>query len=177
MIPAIEREVVEKREWMTEEEMSSALALAGSAPGGIGVNAAAFIGYRLSGVPGAVTAVLGITLPTFSIILALCVAFAQFQENPIIAAAFEGVHGAIIALILVAAYKMGKTAISDRYSLMFMLITVLVMIDFTVHPLILIAGGLGGGVLFIRFREWIGRPIALPDESSAGFENIFGDGI
>ncbi len=53
MIPVLEREVVQKRQWVNGNEMSDVLSIAGSAPGGIGVNASAFIGYRLAGVPGA----------------------------------------------------------------------------------------------------------------------------
>lgn len=52
MIPMIEREISAKRKWLGEEEMDEILSLAGAAPGGVGVNAAAFIGYRLAGVKG-----------------------------------------------------------------------------------------------------------------------------
>lgn len=177
MIPAMQREVVDRRRWMTEDEMNGALSVAGAAPGGIGVNAAAFIGYRLGGWFGASAAVTAITLPTFLIIIFLCIAFASFQNNVIVASAFEGIHGAIIALILAAAWKMGRKAIVDRYTLLFMAVTVLLLIDFRIHPLLLIAAGLVAGIAFVKVREWLGKPIALEDDGNGCSENLFGDGI
>ncbi|WJH34791.1 chromate transporter [Paenibacillus sp. CC-CFT747] len=52
MIPVIEREVVQNRKWITSKEMADVLSVSGSTPGGIGVNAAVFVGYRLGGIPG-----------------------------------------------------------------------------------------------------------------------------
>ena len=64
-LPIIEREVVSKKKWVNEEEIGELISLAGSAPGGVGVNAAAMIGHRQAGIAGAVSAVLGVTCPTF----------------------------------------------------------------------------------------------------------------
>ncbi|WP_426446940.1 chromate transporter [Paenibacillus sp. S-38] len=151
MIPLIEREIVEKRQWITPEEMSSGLAVAGSAPGGIGVNTAAFIGYRMKGIPGAVAAILGITLPTFLIVLVLALAFAQVQHHPKAAAALAGIQAGVAALILVSAYNMGRSSLVDRGT-MIMAAAALVLLMFGVHPIGLITTGLLAGHVPALFR-------------------------
>lgn len=109
MIPMIEREISAKRKWLGEEEMDEILSLAGAAPGGVGVNAAAFIGYRLAGVTGAIAAIAGITIPTFIIVCLLSAVYSQLTDQPKVIAAMKGINGAVIALILVAAYRMVRT--------------------------------------------------------------------
>ncbi|AFC31787.1 Chromate transporter [Paenibacillus mucilaginosus 3016] len=151
MIPLLEREFVEKRQWITREEMSSGLAVAGSAPGGIGVNAAAFIGYRMKGVPGAAAAILGITLPTFLIVLVLGLAFAQVQHHPKAAAALAGIQAGVAALILVSAYNMGRSSLVDRGT-MITAAAALVLLLLGVHPIGLIAAGLLLGHAAVLFR-------------------------
>jgi chromate transporter len=156
MIPMIGREIVENRKWISEDEMSDMLSLAGSAPGGIGVNMSVFIGHRLAGIRGAIAAVIGITLPTFLIIFLLALTFAQIEHNPKVEAALEGIHAAIIAFIIVAAYKIGKTAIIDKTTLATTLVTVVVLLQFPINPILLIVLGLFIGILFIRIKEWLG---------------------
>jgi chromate transporter len=156
MIPMIGREIVENRKWISEDEMSDMLSLAGSAPGGIGVNMSVFIGHRLAGIRGAIAAVIGITLPTFLIIFLLALTFAQIEHNPKVVAALDGIHAAIIAFIIVAAYKIGKTAIIDKTTLATTLVTVVVLLQFPINPILLIVLGLFIGILFIRIKEWLG---------------------
>jgi chromate transporter len=156
MIPMIGRVVVEKRKWISDEDMSEMLSLAGSAPGGIGVNTSIFIGYRLAGIRGAIAAVAGITLPTFLIICILALTFAQFEHNPKVEAALEGIHSAIIAFIIVAVYKFGKSAVIDKTTLAITLGTVIVLLLFSINPVLLIAVGLFIGILCIRIKEWLG---------------------
>lgn len=190
MIPLIERKVAEQRGWLTAEQMSDVVSVAGSAPGGIGVNAAALIGYRLAGVIGAAVSVTAITLPTFAIVLAFGIGLAAFRDNKIVGAAFEGVHAAIIALILIAAYRMGKTAIFDKTTLLIAIATVLVLIDFQLHPLWLIGAGLVAGFLLPSHKarhpaavDVVGRGetapggAVRPGGAAQAAEHYFGDGI
>src|SRR4051812_8766650 len=90
MMPSIEREVVVKKQWMEDKELADMMSLAGSAPGGVGVNAAAFVGFRKAGIAGAIAAVTGVTLPTLLIVIALSVFYLLFQDNPKVAAALKG---------------------------------------------------------------------------------------
>ena len=156
MIPGIEREVVEKHGWMQEEEMSDLVSIAGSAPGGVGVNLAAFIGYRLAGVMGAILAVAGIALPTFIIVFALSLGYSRYQDNPKIEAALKGIQGGVIALIIIAAYKMAKTALFDKTTAAIGISTVVMLMLTPIHPLYLIVIGLMIGLIAVQVKRHLG---------------------
>ncbi|MDR6549011.1 chromate transporter [Paenibacillus qinlingensis] len=161
MIPVIEREVVGKRAWIKEEEISNIIAIAGSAPGGIGVNASAFIGYRLAGIPGAAAAVIGIALPTFLIALILSIFLMFMQSDPKVIAAFKGIHGAIIGLIVLAAYNMARSAIFDKTTLITAVGTVAILLLLPINPLFMILVGLFIGFVFVKVKETFGIQVSL----------------
>jgi chromate transporter len=143
MIPLIEKEVVEERKWLPSKEMPDMLALAGSAPGAIGVNTAIFIGYRIAGVPGSLCALIGVMIPTFIIVVLLSILLLNFSDNPWVGAAFRGIAPAVVALILYAGYRIGKTAIIDKLTLIVAAASLLALLLLPVNPIVLIlAGGL-----------------------------------
>jgi chromate transporter len=156
MLPIIEREIVEKRQWITAEEVGEMISLAGSAPGGVGVNAAAIVGYRKAGVAGAAAAVAGVTCPTFLIVLLLSALAVAFQHNPKLEAALKGMHGAVIALIVMAAYRMARTAVFDVTTAVASIATVIVLLLANIHPLYVIVLGLVSGMLVIQIKLWLG---------------------
>lgn len=156
MLATIEREIVERRGWMRREEMSDMVSVAGSAPGGVAVNSAAFVGYRLGGVAGAAAAVLGITLPTLAIVLALSLLYAFFRENPKVEAALKGVHAAVTALILLAAWKMAKTSLFDAVTFGIAAAALALLLLTNLHSLWLIAGGPAVGLAATLYRRHAG---------------------
>ncbi|MFX3636517.1 MAG: chromate transporter [Candidatus Pristimantibacillus sp.] len=156
MIPIIEREVVTKHGWMDTREMNDVLSIAGSAPGGVGVNAAAFIGYRLGGVLGAIVAIVGMTIPTFLIVLLLSLSYSWFDDNPKVIAALKGIHGAIIGLILVAAYKVIRTSLFDKTTIGITIITLVLLLGTSINPTFIILFGLCIGIIIIKAKGWIG---------------------
>ena len=110
MLPLIQREVVDIRRWIDEEEFLNMIALAQAAPGLIAVNSAIFIGWRVGGWKGVLGAVLGAVLPSFLIILAIAMVFSDWKELPAIEAAFKGIRPAVVALIAAPLFKLGKAA-------------------------------------------------------------------
>ncbi|MFD1174958.1 chromate transporter [Paenibacillus puldeungensis] len=171
MMAVIEREVVEKRRWMDEHEVSDLLSISGSAPGGVGVNASAFIGYRLGKIPGAIIAVLGITLPTFLLLFGLSLAYTHLQSEPKIQAALKGIHGAVIGLIAVAAYKMGKSALFDRSTVAVAVGSLAVLLLTGWNPIFLILIGLVLGIIIVRVKKWLGLKIVTEKEQPADNSN------
>lgn len=111
MLPLIQREVVDTRGWLDEEEYLNMIALAQAAPGLIAVNSAIFIGWRIGGWRGVCGAVLGAVLPSFLIILAIATVFSEWKELPAVEAAFKGIRPAVVALIAAPLFKMAKTAL------------------------------------------------------------------
>jgi chromate transporter len=168
MLPAIHREVVITNQWMSDAEMSELLAISGAAPGGVGVNVSALVGYRLAGIAGAITAVIGITLPTFLIVLMLSMLYAWLEHYPKMQAIMEGIHAAIIGLIAAAAYKMAKSSIFDGLTFLTAFGTVVVMIFVSVSPLVLIALGLVVGILATYLKQKWGMKNPLSHTEPTG---------
>lgn len=110
MLPLIQREVVDRKAWIDEQEFLNMIALAQAAPGLIAVNSAIFIGWRIGGWKGVCGAVLGAVLPSFVIILAIAMVFAEWKELPVVEAVFKGVRPAVVALIAAPLYKLSKSA-------------------------------------------------------------------
>ncbi|MBM7568157.1 chromate transporter [Paenibacillus sacheonensis] len=165
MIPIMEKEIIVKRGWLTPEEMGNAISIAGSAPGGVGINAAAFIGYRVAGMPGAVAAVAGMTMPTFIIVCLLSLFYSLFAHQAKLAAALKGIHGAVIALIFIAVFKMAKTALFDRTTKL-VAAAALGLLSFTsVNQLAVIIGGIGIGMIAVAVKEKLGIRARTEKES------------
>ena len=110
MLPLIQREVVDRKQWIDEEEFLNMIALAQAAPGLIAVNSAIFIGWRIGGWKGVCGAVLGAVLPSFIIILAIAMVFQDWKEIPAVEAAFKGIRPAVVALIAAPLFKIAKSA-------------------------------------------------------------------
>lgn len=100
MIPLIRREVIDDRKWIAEHEFLDLLTLAQSAPGPISLNTSVFVGYSVRGYAGAVAAILGIVVPSFTIILIVALCFSDVRDNPVVNAAFKGMRPAVVALIV-----------------------------------------------------------------------------
>lgn len=110
MLPLIQREVVDRKGWIDEEEFLNMIALAQAAPGLIAVNSAIFIGWRIGGWRGVCGAVLGAVLPSFLIILAVAMVFSEWKNQPVVEAVFKGIRPAVVALIAAPLFKMAKAA-------------------------------------------------------------------
>ncbi|MEZ7794084.1 chromate transporter [Niallia circulans] len=166
MIPIIEKEIVVRKKWMKMGEISDTLALAGTAPGAIAVNASIFIGYRLGGILGALVAMLGALLPTFLIVLILGSLYLYFQDNVYINAAFKGISGAVVALIGYAAIKIGKTSIIDKSTAVLSIVMIVSMILFNLHPIVVILLGALLGIMIAKVKEKLGMAVKLEKEES-----------
>ncbi len=103
MIAIIEDICVEKKGWITHDEMMNLTVVAESTPGPIAINCATFVGCRMAGVPGALAATAGVVLPSFIIILAISQFLEHFLEIRVIANAFRGIQVAVGLLVLTAA--------------------------------------------------------------------------
>lgn len=108
MIPLIENSCVEKKQWITHDDMMNITVIAESTPGPIAINCATFVGYRQAGFPGALAATLGIIIPSFIIIFLISIFWDRFLEIKLVADAFQGIRIAVGILILDAARNMIK---------------------------------------------------------------------
>ena len=108
MIAMIESYCVERKRWITHDDMMNVTVIAESTPGPIAINCATFVGRQQAGFPGALIATLGIVLPSFALIYAISMYLDNFLEIPLIASAFKGIKIAVGLLILDAAISMIK---------------------------------------------------------------------
>ena len=106
MIPQIKDMVVEKKKWMTEDEVLNVIAIAESTPGPIAINSATYIGYKQNKFLGSIFATFGVVLPSFIIIYIISLFFNSFLENEIVANAFVGIKCAVAFLITKAGFDM-----------------------------------------------------------------------
>lgn len=108
MIPLIQREVVENKKWITDDDILDIVAIAESTPGPIAINTATFVGYRVCGVLGSAAATFGTVLPSFVIILIISAILTQFQNLEAVQFAFMGIRAGVLALIVKALIGMFK---------------------------------------------------------------------
>ena len=159
MIPLIEEEVVNKKQWVSKDEMLDLIAIAQSCPGVFAINIATFIGYKLKKERGAIATTIGTALPSFLIILAIAIFFSQFKDNPYVAAIFRGIRPAVVALIAVPTFNLGRRAKLNRYTIWIPVVCALAIWALGVSPIyiILIAGVAGYLYGKIVAREMEGR--------------------
>lgn len=145
MIPLIEEEVVNKKQWVSKDEMLDLIAIAQSCPGVFAINIATFIGYKLHKTRGAVFTTVGTALPSFLIILAIALFFSQFKENPYVAAAFKGIRPAVVALIAVPTFNLAKQAKLNMFTIWIPVVSALLIWLLGVSPIwVIITAGIGG---------------------------------
>ena len=113
MLPILQRELVEKRGWVGEEELSDYFAIGQCTPGIIAVNTATFVGHKKKGAPGGVTATLGLVFPCLVVIMLIAAFLQNFAELPAVVHAFNGVRACVCALILSSVLKLRKSTVMD----------------------------------------------------------------
>ena len=123
MLALIEEQCVEKKHWITHDEMMYVTIIAESTPGPIAINCATFVGYQQAGLSGALAATVGVVSPSFFIIYLISMFLNQFLEIKIIANAFKGIKAAVGIIILDAAVMMIRKMNKDRITQGIMLVS------------------------------------------------------
>ncbi len=148
MIPLIESEVVNKRQWIEKEEYLNLIAVSQSCPGVFAVNISTFIGYKLKKTSGAIVASISAALPAFLIILIIALVWRNFQDVPIVAAAFRGLRPATVALIAVPTFSLAKSANLTLYTCWIPILSAVLIWLFGVNPVIILLVAAFLGYLF-----------------------------
>ena len=158
MISIIQREVVEKRHWIKQEEFLDLLAIAQSMPGILAVNISTVIGDRLKGVKGSLAAALGTILPSFIIILMIAIFLTPdaIKNNPTLTAIFKGIRPAVVALIIAPVITTAKSA-GINLKTVFITVAVALLIysglPIISNPVIFISIGAIGGYLYFTHTQ------------------------
>mgnify|MGYP001077292762 CR=1 FL=1 len=117
MLPMIQKEVIEKNHWASEEEVMDYYAIGQCTPGIIAVNTATFIGYKIAKVPGAIIATLGVITPSLIIITVIASLLSNFQDIPLVQNALSGIKIAVTTLMFISISKLVKKNIKGLFGL------------------------------------------------------------
>lgn len=142
MLPILQREVVEKYKWTTNEELIDYFAIGQCTPGIIAVNTATFIGYKLKGIIGGIFATLGLITPSIIIISIIAACLTNFGDYEIVKHAFSGIRAGVVALVLASAIKIAKKSVVDiATTIIFVAVTLLsIFTNITPAVYVIIAG-------------------------------------
>lgn len=147
MLPMIQKEVVEKQNWATEQEVIDIYAIGQCTPGVIAVNTATFIGYKQNGIIGAIFATLGMITPSILIILAIASSLQNFMDFPIVAHAFSGIRIAVAVLILDAFIRLFQKSVLDLFTFVIFLVAfILALLEVVPIIYIILAAGIAGAI-------------------------------
>ena len=113
MLPILKSEAVEKQKWISEEELLNYYSIGQCTPGIIAVNAASFIGYKLRGLPGLISATVGVISPSLIIIIAIAALLSHYMDNQYLQQAFGGIRIGVVALIINTVIDMWKKGIKN----------------------------------------------------------------
>ena len=155
MIPLIQKEVVDNKKWVSDEDILDIVAIAESTPGPIAINAATFIGYKTAGVMGSAFATLGVVLPSFVIISLIAYLLAEFAHIKLIRYAFFGIRAGVLALVSKSLYTMYKKAPKGKSASIIALLSFVLVAFASINTLLVIAlGALAGLIItYIKARR------------------------
>ena len=156
MLSLIENTCVEKKKWITQEEMMNITVIAESTPGPVAINCATYVGYKQKKMPGAVLAMLGMILPSFVIIYLISMFLDRFLEITWVANAFQGIKIAVGILIVDAAIKLLKVIEKKPLQIILLVVSAVAMIlisifSLRISPMILMLAAAAVGILFALF--------------------------
>ncbi|MBQ1547314.1 MAG: chromate transporter [Lachnospiraceae bacterium] len=167
MLPMMQRELVDKKKWVSEEDILDYYAIGQCTPGVIAVNTATFVGYRVAGFLGAVFATLGLVTPSLIIITLIALFIRNFASYPVVQHALSGITIAVFALVLDAVITIGKKSLIDALSWI-LFIVVFIFSMFTKVPSAALV--VGAGVLGVLFSvlsskfKWTWSKAPIPEK-------------
>src|SRR5690606_690145 len=156
MLSVMQKELVEKRDWISKEDMLDLVGISQSTPGPFSVNAATYIGYKLHKFWGSVAATLGVVVPSFIVIILVSLFLEAFQTNEIIHNLLKGINSGVSVLIFKAWFKLTKQIGLNIFNISIMLIGILVSLifpQFSVIYLIMIVAVAGIMTSFFLKKE------------------------
>ncbi len=117
MLPMIQRDVVEKKKWATEDEIMDYYAIGQCTPGIIAVNTATFVGYKIKGIAGGIIATLGVVSPSLIIITIIAAFLTNFQDIVVVQQALSGIRISVCILMSVSIYKLAKKSVTNIFGI------------------------------------------------------------
>lgn len=154
MLPILQREVVEKKGWLSDGELTDTFAIGQCTPGVIAVNTATFVGFKQRGNLGGIIATLGVISPSVVIIGLIAAFLQQFTEIEWVAHAFAGIRACVCALIFTSVFRLLKSAVVDLPAAAVYCAALLTAAWFGLSPVLVVVAGGVIGLAIRRIRGW-----------------------
>ena len=159
MIPLIKREIVDNHHWVSMKEFMEMVAISQTAPGAVAVNTATFVGYKMARYRGALAAILGVSLPSFLVILAVAISLLHFFNTPLFTAFFKGAAGAVVALLVQVSFIFGREILVEKLSFILTGVALVALLWLRLHPLLVI-------LICSLLGLWLGNKTRVRPEGS-----------
>ena len=153
ILPLLTNELVEKKNWITSDELCEFYAIGASLPGIIAANTAIFTGRKLLGTKGAVAATVGMVLPAFLAIVLLATILSEIINLPTTQHIFWGVGIGVIVLLFLAVKEMWKKSVNDKFSLTVYIVCTILALTRKVPLALIIIGALVCGITWQKFED------------------------
>lgn len=154
MIPLMQDVSVNQYHWLSQSQFSAAIAMGQVTPGPVAISAT-FIGYKVAGILGAVTATLGIFTPSILIMYLLSKFYLEVRKNRITQGVMHGVVPIVVALILNVAISLGRPAIHSFWQSMVIALVAILAIKYEVNYGLLIIGSMLCGIIFKLYGRYV----------------------
>lgn len=153
MLPLLQKELTEKHKMVSQKEFSESVSLAHTSPGVVIVNTSAILGYRIKGYKGMITAIAGVILPSFFIILLFSKFYLSYRNLKEVISILKGINLAVISLLSVALFKLARISFKGVKEILISLISFLCVYYLKIDPIfIIIVSGISG-IIFLREKK------------------------
>lgn len=154
MLPMLQKEIVEKQDWATEEEIMDYFAIGQCTPGVIAVNTATFIGYKQCGILGGIFATLGVIFPSIVIIIFIASILSNLMDYAVTQYIFNGIRLVVASLVLNVVIKMYRSSVSNFICVLLFWGTLFLGLVLDLSPVyFIVISGLIGVIAFRRGEQ------------------------
>lgn len=154
IISAVENEFVQRRKWISSEQMVDLMVVIQSVPGILACNCATAVGYRIAGLSGGICAVLGTLIPPIIVVLSIA-SFLMFIpiDNPHIQGAFKGLLAAVVGIIMVTALRLSRKVLHSLFDFLILGGVILANQIIQINPIFLLLSAVLIGLVYIGFKH------------------------
>ena len=153
IVAQIQKEYVEKRKWITDEELLDFTSVGRSLPGLMIGNTSVLFGYQTGGLPGAVSALLGITIPPFAIMMLVTYVYTLVKDNPFVEKAMMGVRAAVVPIIFSALIKLFKSGMKDLFCYLIALCALSLCLFSGLNNVLIVLIGAAAGLIYMEVKS------------------------
>ncbi len=158
MLSFFERELVQKKKWLTHDEFADSVVIGQLTPGAPIVNTGIFIGYKLNRLKGALVTVAGQVLPSFVVVLVISFLYIQYKDVSFLKAVLKGIGSAVVGLIVSVVYSMSGKLLKEYKSILLSIVAFLCLAVFKLNPIGLIVAACIAGQLMFGGEQQHGNP-------------------